>query len=239
MWDPWRGCRKYSEGCRFCYIHKGDAKRGIDTNEIVRTDNFNYPIQRKKNGEYKIKPGSTVYVCFSSDFLIEEADTWRNECWDMIRERKDLNFLFLTKRIVRFMDCIPDDWNDGYDNVTVGCTIENQETANERLSIFDKLPIKHKNIIAQPLIGKINIEKRLKGVELVLVGGEQDKDARPLFYDWVIDVKEQCIRHNVEFQFRQTGTNFIINGKRSRKSVKEMEKEINERSEDKKLFESR
>ena len=104
-WDPWWGCHRYSEGCKFCYIHKGDAKRGVDTNLIMKTDKFDAPIARKKNGEYKIEPG-LVYVCFSSDFLLEDADPWRGECWDMIRERKDCQFLFLTKRIERFLDCI-------------------------------------------------------------------------------------------------------------------------------------
>ena len=231
MWGPWRGCRRYSEGCRFCYIHKGDAKRGIDTNDIVRTDNFDLPVQRKKNGEYKIRPGDTVYTCFSADFLIEEADEWRAECWAMIRQRSDLNFLFLTKRIVRFNDCIPDDWGNGYDNVTVGCTIEDQETADERLTVFDELPIKHKNIIAQPMIGKIDLEGHLKGVELVVAGGEQDKDARPMMFDWVLDMKEQCRRHSIPFQFRQTGTNFIMDGKRSRMSVRELKLETDERSQ--------
>ncbi|WP_434283332.1 hypothetical protein [Clostridium botulinum] len=33
----------------------------------------------------------------------------------MIKERSDLKFLFLTKRIDRFRYCIPEDWNDGYD----------------------------------------------------------------------------------------------------------------------------
>ena len=56
-WDPWRGCHRYSEGCKFCYIHKGDAKRGVDTNCITKTDKFNVPIVRKKNGEYKMKSG--------------------------------------------------------------------------------------------------------------------------------------------------------------------------------------
>ena len=64
-WDPWRGCHRYSEGCMFCYIHKGDTKRCIDTNQITKTDKFNAPIVRKKNGEYKMKSG-LVYVCFSS-----------------------------------------------------------------------------------------------------------------------------------------------------------------------------
>ena len=64
-----------------------------------------------------------VYTCFSTDFLIEEDDDWRKECWKMIKERNDCNFLFLTKRIDRFMSCIPNDWGDGYNNVAVCCVI--------------------------------------------------------------------------------------------------------------------
>ncbi len=222
MWNPWRGCHRYSEGCKYCYIHKGDAKRQIDTNMIVKTDNFDAPIAKNKKGEYKMKPGQMVYICFSSDFLLEEADMWRQECWKMIKERSDLKFLFLTKRIERFMQCIPDDWNDGYENVTVGCTIENQERADYRLSIFSTLPIKHKNIICQPLIEKINIEEYLNGVELVVVGGESDKNARVLNYDWVLSIREQCINQGVHFEFRQCGTYFMKDGKRYTINVREL-----------------
>lgn len=212
MWNPWRGCHQYSEGCKYCYIHKGDRKRNVDTNQIVKTDKFHAPIDKTKNGAYKMKSGQTVYLCFSSDFLIEEADEWRTECWKMIRERSDLQFLFLTKRIERFMQCIPDDWNDGYNHVTVGCTIENQEMAEYRLSIFNKLPIKHKNIICQPLIEKISIEQYLSDIELVVVGGESDKYARPLDYDWVLSLREQCLKNQVSFEFRQCGTYFKKDG---------------------------
>ena len=211
-WDPWRGCHRYSEGCKFCYIHKGDAKRGVDTNLIARTDKFDAPIARKKNGEYKMKPG-LVYVCFSSDFLLEDADPWRQECWDMIRERKDCRFLFLTKRIARFMDCVPKDWDDGWDNVIVGCTVENQKRADERLHIFSQLPIKHKNIICQPMISAIDLEQYLSGMELVVAGGESDRFARPMYYDWVLSLREQCVRQNVSFEFRQCGTHFIKDGR--------------------------
>ncbi|WP_411678840.1 hypothetical protein [Clostridium thailandense] len=69
--------------------------------EIIRTNDFYKPIEKLKNGTYKIKSG-IVYLCFSSDFFIEEADAWRDECWNMIKERSDLKFLFLTKRIDRF-----------------------------------------------------------------------------------------------------------------------------------------
>ena len=68
-WDPWRGCHRYSEGCKYCYIHKGDARRGTDTNQIVKTNKFYLPIEKDKKGEYKIKSGQLVYLCFSSDFF--------------------------------------------------------------------------------------------------------------------------------------------------------------------------
>jgi len=212
MWNPWRGCKKCSEGCLHCYIHKGDAKRGITTSEIVKTKDFTRPLERLKNGSYKMKSG-IVYTCFSSDFLIEEADEWRHECWQMIRERQDCTFLFLTKRIERFTACIPEDWKDGYDNVVVCCTIENQKNANKRLSLFQKLPVKHKCITAQPLIEKINIEKYLDDIELVVVGGESDCNGRVLDYNWVLDIRNQCIRNNVSFEFRQCATNFIKDGR--------------------------
>lgn len=212
MWNPWRGCHRYSEGCRFCYIHKGDAKRGVDTGRIEKTDSFDAPIARKNSGEYQMKPG-LVYLGFSTDFLLPEADAWRGDCWDMIRQRQDCTFLFLTKRIERFAACVPEDWGDGWDNVVVGCTVENQRRAEERLPIFSRLPIRHKNIICQPMLSPIRLEQYLDGVELVVAGGESDRFARPLDYRWVLDLREQCIRRSVSFSFRQCGTHFIKDGR--------------------------
>ena len=222
MWSPWRGCHRYSEGCKFCYIHKGDAKRGVDTNQIVKSERFYAPVEKKKNGEYKMKSGQLVYLCFQTDFLLEDADAWRKECWQIMKERSDLHFLFLTKRIERFMDCIPDDWGEGYDNVTVSCTIENQECADERLAIFDKLPIRHKNIDCQPMITPIHLEDHLSGVEYVVVGGESDRNARPLDYAWVLDIREQCRQQNAHFEFRQCGTHFIKDGKEYTLAVRDL-----------------
>ena len=212
MWNPWRGCRRCSEGCLHCYIHEGDAKRGVDTAQIVLTQDFAKPVQRLKNGQYKMKPG-LVYTCFSTDFLIEEADEWRSECWAMIRERADCTFLFLTKRIERLAACLPDDWGEGYDNVAIGCTIENQRSADRKLPVFQQLPIHHRCITAQPLLERVDLAPYLEGIERVVVGGESDRDARPLDYRWVLDIREQCIRHQVDFEFRQCSTHFIKDGR--------------------------
>lgn len=211
-WDPWRGCHRCSEGCRFCYIHKGDARRGVDTNRIVKNDNAARLTARKRNGEYRM-PAGLVYLCFASDFLLEDADPWRDECWSVIRERSDCTFLFLTKRIERFMTCIPPDWGDGYDNVVVCCTIENQESADRRLPVFQRLPIRHRQITAQPLLEAVELERYLDGMEAVVVGGESDPNARPLDYAWVLSIRAQCVRRGVPFRFRQCGTHFIRDGR--------------------------
>ncbi|MDR2708325.1 MAG: phage Gp37/Gp68 family protein, partial [Nitrososphaerota archaeon] len=88
------------------------------------------------------------------------------------------------------------------DNVTVGVSVETQSTADFRLRLLAELPIAHKNIICQPLLEKIDVEKYLDGVELVVVGGESGKNARFLNFDWVLDIREQCRRNNVSFEFR-------------------------------------
>lgn len=221
LWNPWRGCKKCSDGCLHCYIHKGDTKRNINTNDIVKTKDFYRPIEKKKNGDYKMKAG-LVYLGFSTDFLIEDADDWRGECWSIIKERQDCTFLFLTKRIERFMQCVPDDWGDGYQNVVVCCTVENQQNADKKLPVFHSLPIRHKCITAQPLLERINIEPYLDDIELVVVGGESDRFARPLDYDWVLNLRAQCIRKHVNFEFRQCGTYFIKDGKQYKLQTKDL-----------------
>ncbi len=124
----------------------------------------------------------------------------RSDCW----------FYFFTKRIDRLADCLPDDWGTGYDNVLIGCTVENQDRANYRLPIFLSLPIKHKSIIVAPILEKIDISAYLyDSIEEVSVGGESGTSARPCNYDWILDLRRQCIEKNIPFRFHQTGAHFI------------------------------
>ena len=90
MWNLWHGCHKLSEGCRHCYVYRTDGKYGKDSSVVTKTEKFDLPLLRKKNGTYKIPSGNLVYTCFTSDFLIEDADEWRAEAWEMMRIRQDL-----------------------------------------------------------------------------------------------------------------------------------------------------
>ena len=186
----------------------------VSSSECRKTGNFNLPVKRKRDKSWKIESGKVVFTCFTSDFLLSDADEWREECWQMIKQRSDLWFYFFTKRIDRFMECIPEDWGDGYDNVLVGCTVENQDRADYRLPIFKSLPIKHKSIIVAPMIGPVDLSTYLDGsIEEVSVGGESGPDARPCDYAWILSIREQCVNANIPFLFHQTGARLIKEGK--------------------------
>ncbi len=216
IWNPWHGCHKKSAGCLNCYMFRRDSMYDLDSEKINKTKDFNLAIKKQRDGTNYIKSGETVYTCMTSDFFLEEADEWRKEIWSMIKQRQDLNFYIITKRIERFEKCIPEDWGEGYENVTICATCENQAMADERLPLLLKLPIKHREIIHEPMLGKINIEKYLesKKIESVTCGGESGPQARECHYEWILDIREQCRRNDVPFYFKQTGANFVKEGKR-------------------------
>lgn len=215
-WNPWHGCTKISPGCKYCYVYRQDEMYGstLASSLCRKTGAFALPMKRRRDGNYKIPPGKIVFTCFTSDFLLEDADPWRAECWQMMRQRSDCWFYFFTKRIDRLEYCLPRDWGDGYDNVIIGCTVENQDRADYRLPIFRELPIKHRSIIAAPLLERMDISRYLDGsIEEVSVGGESGVEARPCNYDWILDLRRQCVEKDIPFRFHQTGAYFIKDGR--------------------------
>ena len=215
-WNPWHGCTKYSPGCEHCYVYRQDAMYNseIRSSEVKKNADFNLPIKRKRDKSYKLQSGHLIFTCMTSDFFVEQADEWRVETWAMIKLRQDLRFFIFTKRIDRFRISLPDDWGDGYENVIIGCTVENQAMADYRLPIFNKLPIKHKVVIIAPMLEKMDVSAYLNDdIEEVAVSGESGAEARICDYDWILDIRRQCIEKNIPFCFHQTGAKLLKDGK--------------------------
>jgi protein gp37 len=214
IWNPWHGCHKVSEGCQHCYMYFLDGKRGIDTSHIFRTENFTLPMQKNRAGRFKIPSGMTLYVGLSTDFFLEEADEWRTEAWNIIRKRPDVAFRLLTKRADRIRECLPEDLGEGYENVMLNVTTENQRRADERLPLLLDIPAKHKGFMVAPFIGPVDAEQYLKTgqIEEVLCGGENYDGARPCHYEWVKSLSDQCRRYEVTFDFIETGSVFVKDG---------------------------
>ena len=39
IWNPWHGCKKYSEGCENCYMYFLDSQRDKDGSNIYKVKN--------------------------------------------------------------------------------------------------------------------------------------------------------------------------------------------------------
>lgn len=214
MWNPWHGCHKISPGCQNCYVYRRDEQFGKDSSVVNKTGFYDLPMKFDRQRQYKIQGPDTVYTCLTSDFFLEDADMWRSEAWKMMNKRKDLFFFIITKRIHRFQVELPPDWGEGYENVAICCTVENQMYADKRLPIFLNEPIKHKSIICEPILDEINLIPYLNSsIEQVVVGGESGDNGRICSYNWVLDIRNQCMKYEIPFYFKQTGTHFRKDGK--------------------------
>lgn len=217
VWNPWSGCEKKSEGCANCYMFAMEKRWGRDgSNFKVNKTVFDYPLKKNRQGKYKVIPGSKIRICMMSDFYLPAADTYRDQVWDVIRQRKDVEFYILTKRPERMFECMPSwYWREGgLENVSFNVTCENQKRADERIPILKALPVKHKGIMCAPLIGEIHIEQWLAEgwIENIQADGERYPNARPSNYEWIKSLSAQCQATNTKFTILGTGSNFIAPG---------------------------
>lgn len=198
IWNPWRGCFKVSEACANCYV--------LPENTF---EDCYYPFPHGN-----VKPGTVITVGLRSDFFLEQADKYREAAWDVIRSHPDLIFLIITKRVDRVAQCLPKDWGDGWSNVIIDVTAENQLRADERIPILLNLPLKHRWVACSPLLEHIDLSSYLKTglIEAVEALGEKAyvKPARPIKYEWVESLKKQCESYDVRFNLLYVGHNFIM-----------------------------
>ena len=214
MWRPWHGCHRCSPGCLNCYVYRGDARYGRDASKVYRTGEFDLPVRGRRDGSPRLAAGETVFTCLTSDFFVEDADEWRPRAWRMIRSRPDLMFFIITKRIERFAVGLPEDWGEGYGNVTIAATCENQQKAEQRVPRLLSQPIRHRQIMCEPLLEAVDLSPWLSaGIEGVTAGGESGENARLCRYDWVLSLARQCGTAGVPFSFKQTGALFEKDGR--------------------------
>lgn len=225
-WNPWHGCIKCSEGCQNCYVYYLDGMIGKNGADVYKTKTgFGYPLSKDRKRRYKIQSGEMISVCMTSDFFLEEADEWRDEAWEMMKTRSDVVFLLLTKRPERVLQCLPDNWGDGWDNIFLNVTCENQRRADERIPLLLKLPFKHKGLHCAPLLGAVKVGKYLDSgqIEQVACGGENYGGTRPCDFDWVKSLRDECVSRNITFCFMETGTVFIKDGREYRIDSKQLQ----------------
>lgn len=83
-WNPWHGCKKYSEGCKNCYVYRMDIRYGKNPSEIKVTKQFNLPVIKNIKGEYKYPSGTVFFTCYTSDFFLPEMKEERIKAIDVM-----------------------------------------------------------------------------------------------------------------------------------------------------------
>jgi protein gp37 len=178
-----------------------DKKRyGQDPRIVVRSkpQTFYAPLN--------ILKGPLVFTCSWSDFFIDVADPWRDEAWGIIRQTPYLTYQILTKRPERIANHLPPDWGNGWPNVWLGVSVENNAQL-WRMDILRSIPAAIRFVSAEPLLEAITLN--LEGFGWVISGGESGfgRDWRPANMEWFLKIRDQCQEAGVPFFHKQHGGN--------------------------------
>lgn len=224
--NPWWGCTKVSAGCKHCYAEALSnrwkrAEWGVN-GVRVRTSEANWrePLvwNRKaaaagRRERVFCASMADVFEVRESHAQCDELQAWREDLFDLITETESLCWLLLTKRPQNILNTMR--WwarQGGMEmvegllkRVWVGTSVENQAVADERIAHLLDVPAGVRFLSVEPLLGAVDLELYLHGIDWVIVGGESGHNARPMHPDWVRAIRDQCIAAGVPFFFKQWG----------------------------------
>lgn len=201
-WNPVTGCTKISEGCQNCYAERlacrlkamGQAKYQNGFLVTLHERVLNYPLLQKVP--------QTIFVNSMSDIFHEDIpEAFIEKVFEVMRQAHWHRFQVLTKRADRL--ALMGRTLQWPENVWMGVTVESGNVV-ERIERLLEVPAALRFLSMEPLIGPIG-KLVLHGIDWVIVGGESGPGARPMKSEWVRDIRDQCLKSNIPFFFKQWG----------------------------------
>lgn len=213
--NAWWGCAKISPGCDNCYALDLDKRMagpmgqtywGTDKTPRKLSDaNWQKPKQWHAQA---VKDGKRHRVFCGS--MMDWADKrgpvdQRARLWQLIRTTPMIDWQMLTKRVPNIKHFLPPDWGQGFDNVLLGCTVEDKKYGLKRMKqLQNDVVAKRKFLSIEPLLEDLG-DVDYTGIDWVIVGGESGANARPMDPQWARNIKAQCEEQGVPFFFKQMG----------------------------------
>lgn len=211
----WIGCTKVSAGCKNCYAEKLVERGGKDFSIVRRTSNSTF------YSALHWKTGRMIFTCSLSDFFHKDADVWRKDAWNVIKQTPQHTWQILTKRPERIKECLPADWGNGYSNVWLGTSVEHP-LFYSRILHLTNIPAKTHFLSCEPLLADL-IELPLHHIEWVIVGGESGHNFRPMKIEWVKNIQLLCRTMHIPFFYKQpAGLRNELPAFLNEKEIKEM-----------------
>lgn len=213
-WNPVSGCSKVSEGCRNCYAenwanrHMGEFAKDHDrlfSDIKLHPEKLDLPMKWTK--------GRRIFVNSMSDLFHEDVPfDFIREVWLRMQEANHHTFQVLTKRPKRLYEFIHKyAVTIGMGHIWIGVSVENQKAADDRIPILLDIPLCPRFISCEPLLGPVELPKG--NIHWVIAGGESGHKARPMAFDWAVSLRNQCVKRNIPFFFKQWGEHHPFLGK--------------------------
>jgi protein gp37 len=160
--NPWWGCAKVSPGCQNCYAETLANRFGVvwGLNAIRKPASENVwaqPIKWNKAAQKAGKRAKVFCASMADVFDDNTPEGSRPRLFELIKNTPWLDWQILTKRPENILKYLPEDWGDGYKNVWLGTTVENQYMADIRIPIILDVPAVTRFISMEPLIGGVNL----------------------------------------------------------------------------------
>lgn len=211
--NPWIGCAKVSPGCKNCYAEAMTKRRtnwgviwGVNgTRKKTSLANWRKPLAWNREAKASGRRGR-VFCSSLADVFEDRPDLapMRSGLFSLIKVTPDLDWLLLTKRPENIEKMLPPDWHDGWPNVWLGASAEDQIRYDERIDTLLKTKAKVHFISAEPLLGEIRIRHSPKdGLNWIIVGGESGPNFRRMDLRWAKKLRDDARKRGVIFFFKQ------------------------------------
>lgn len=214
-WNPVTGCSKVSPGCLNCY-----AERMAKRLQAMGNQNYRDGFEVRMHSHMLDVPRTwmkprMVFVNSMGDLFHEDVPLhFIQSVFAVMEQTPQHTYQLLTKRSRRLEELAYSlTWPE---NVWMGVTVED----NERLSRVEDLrqvPSVIKFLSIEPLLGPLP-DLNVNGVDWVIVGGESGPGSRPMREEWVVEIRDLCLKQRLPFFFKQWG------GTRKKAAGRELEK---------------
>jgi protein gp37 len=201
-WNPVTGCDKISAGCKNCYAERM-AKRLKAMGSVRYTNGFKVTLHDDLvDLPRKWKKSRIVFVNSMSDLFHPDIPLeFIKQVFKTMNETPQHTYQILTKRSDRLLKLSKHlKWTK---NIWMGVSVEDDRVVS-RIKDLQKVPAVTRFLSLEPLIGPLE-KLPLKDIHWVIVGGESGPKSRPMYHAWVDSIKNQCIKSEVPFFFKQWG----------------------------------
>lgn len=201
-WNPVTGCTKISSGCKHCYAERL-AKRLKAMGQANYRNGFKLTLQPQMlELPLRWRSPKRIFVNSMSDLFHEDVSTdYIKRVFEVMGRAHWHQYQVLTKRSKRVLELSKElEWEP---QIWMGVSVEN-EKYTYRIDDLRKTAAHVKFLSLEPLLGPLG-KLNLRGIDWAIVGGESGPGARPIDPEWVMEIRDQCIKARVPFFFKQWG----------------------------------